>query len=871
MALINLVDVVPGIAWVEIPSAGLRILCGCPADSVKHLMRRGLIRPDKVADVRCETGPNAILLSDILVQNGVFCNLAEFPVLQMLYRQGMLLPNHPNNTGAKPLLIGRRDMVESQMQYIYRGNYGLISEEEMIAAGLAPEEARQQMRLKLRFAFGRIQHSRELLDSHVLEGEGPSELAPGVTLRRLGENRFEFACGGETAEVDLNLPPFESHECPYPLGASQFRRDYFAVLHSGEGDGWDIRRPSMGSVLVYQGRIYLIDAGPNLPYALTALGIGVNEIEGVFHTHSHDDHFAGLTTLIQSDHRIKYYATPLVRAAVTKKWAALLGVEEEEFHDYFQVEDLIPEIWNDVEGLEVRPVPSPHPVETTVFFFRTLAAGGWKSYAHLADIVSMTVLEGMITDDETQPGISRQMFDEVRKSYALPADIKKVDIGGGLIHGDAADFRSDKSGKIILAHTSQKFTDEQKRIGSGASFGTVDVLVKGHRDFVWRAAHNFLRAYFPTVSAAHINALLNGPVQTFNPETILLKEGSVNAHIYLLLTGQVEMLDPDSAFRSTLSAGAMLGEMTGLHGLPQMETYRAVSFVQALEIPCGLYIEFVQRHQLFSEISHLMEGREFLRKTWLCSGVMSTDTLNAIAKSMTVQGFADGEEISLPSRSVGLVMRGGLTRLLGGTPLEHLGLGDFFNEEEAVFEAPAFTHLKADGASLVAIIPARLLTQVPNVRWKLFESFDRRTRMHVNNSPSGKMMLYWQEDYSVNVQKLDKQHRRLFSIASKLLADVESGQGETVVAEALDHLLGYTMHHFTEEEALLARYGYGESDRHCEHHRKLMAQVRDFVEDFQKSKVTSSELLDFLHKWIVAHILLDDRKYGPFLNSKGVY
>ena len=128
MALINVVDVIPGITWVEIPSVGLKLLCGCPADSVKHLMRRGLIRPDTVEGVRCETGPNAILLSDIMVQNGVFCNLAEFPVLQMLYRQGMLLPGHPNNRGSKPLLIGRRDMVEAQMQYIYRGNYGLISE-----------------------------------------------------------------------------------------------------------------------------------------------------------------------------------------------------------------------------------------------------------------------------------------------------------------------------------------------------------------------------------------------------------------------------------------------------------------------------------------------------------------------------------------------------------------------------------------------------------------------------------------------------------------------------------------------------------------------------------------------------------------------
>jgi hemerythrin len=42
----------------------------------------------------------------------------------------------------------------------------------------------------------------------------------------------------------------------------------------------------MGSIVLFQGRVYLIDAGPNIDHALTALGIGVNEIDGIFHTHS---------------------------------------------------------------------------------------------------------------------------------------------------------------------------------------------------------------------------------------------------------------------------------------------------------------------------------------------------------------------------------------------------------------------------------------------------------------------------------------------------------------------------------------------------------------------------------------------------------
>jgi hemerythrin len=57
---------------------------------------------------------------------------------------------------------------------------------------------------------------------------------------------------------------------------------------------------------MYLGKVYLIDAGPNIVHVLRALGIDISEIEGIFHTHAHDDHFAGLPTLMHSDHRLKY-------------------------------------------------------------------------------------------------------------------------------------------------------------------------------------------------------------------------------------------------------------------------------------------------------------------------------------------------------------------------------------------------------------------------------------------------------------------------------------------------------------------------------------------------------------------------------------
>lgn len=722
------VEVAPGIVWLEVPEADVRVLCGCPADSVKHLMRRGLIRPAEVGGVACETGPNAILLSDLMIQNGAFCNLAEFPVMQMFYRQGMLLPGHPNNAGRRPKLIGRRDQVEAQMQYIYRGNYGLVSEDELRAAGVSADLARDMMRLKLRFAFGKIQHPAALLDGVVLDRD-TVEIGGGVSVRRIALNVFEFAYGGACQLVDLNLSPTAAYECPFPLGTYQFRRDYFSVVHSGEGDGWDARRASMGSVIVFQGRIYLVDAGPNIDASLLALGIGVNEIEGIFHTHSHDDHFAGLTTLMQSDRRIKYFAVPPVRAAVAKKLCALLAIAEADFHCYFDVRDLALGEWQDVDGLDVKPVFSPHPVETTVFRFRALGDDGPRTYAHFADVVSLDVLDGMVTEAPEKPGLRRDWYQAIARDYAEAADIKKVDVGGGLIHGRAEDFRNDGSAKIILAHTSKPLSAEQRRIGSGASFGTVDVLISSHRDFLARAAYLHMRPYFPDVANDHLDALLNGPILVFNPETILLKAGQNHASIYLLLTGQVEVLHDDSDFRAVLSAGALLGEFTGLHDLPPKETCRAVSFVSVLEIRCAIYTAFVARHALLAGILNLRERREFLSTTRLLGGVVSTGTLNAIAKAMEKRQFASGEPVAVPSDQVGLIEGGRVRRRIGGADAETLGPGDFFGEEGAIFGKQPIGDLVARDAVTAYVVPATLLAGIPNVRWKLFEGYAHHSRL----------------------------------------------------------------------------------------------------------------------------------------------
>jgi len=865
---IRQVNLTNGLVWIEIPEASLYLLCGCPADSIKHMIKRGLIQDILSREgIKYESGPNAILLSDIMLQNGLFSNMGEFPIMQMLYKQGMILPNHPGNTGRKPLLIGSREQVNNQMQYIYRGNYGLISKEEIMSAGISKKEAEEMLRLKLKFAFGNINHPGKLLDSCIVEDK-KKEITKGVSIERLQPNVFNLKYKKEEVRIDLNLTPSEHYGRPYELNFHNTKREYFTIVHSGEGDGWDTDRPSMSSIIIYQGKVYLIDAGPNIDYTLNCLGIGVNEVHGIFHTHSHDDHFAGLTILMRTDHRIKYFATPLVRKSVTAKLSALLSLEHEDFDHYFDTVDLDFDEWNDIEGLQVKPIFSPHPVETSIFNFRTRWADGYKTYAHLADIISLDVLKSMIVSDKKQPGISKAMFKKVEENYLCKHDVKKIDIGGGLIHGQATDFKKDESDHIILAHTSEELLSEQKEIGSGSPFGTVSCLVSPSHDYLYDYADEFLTTYYPNVARSAIQSLLNCPIIKFNPESILIKNDEVNKYVYLILTGNVDAFRSDEGIQYCLSAGAILGELSGITGIEVTETYRTTSFVNALKIPSSHYGHFITKNNLYHNLESFEDQREFLRKSWLFGESISNPVLNNIAEKM--------ELISIPSGivscedytdSILLLESGEINLTSEGVIMHELSSGDFLGEELAIFNFPqCFTgHALTD--CKVYKIPASFLNKIPVVRFKLHEIYEMKVSSLLS-SKLGNKFFKWIDEYSVNIHEIDQHHRKMFIMCCLSINLIT--KNEKLLKIYLELLYNYTKKQFSSEESVMKMYQYPNKNEHTLKHKNLLVELKEYLYGGSVWK-TRKEGIEFFRSWLVKHNLDTDKEYALFLNSKGVY
>ncbi len=132
-------------------------------------------------------------------------------------------------------------------------------------------------------------------------------------------------------------------------------------------------------------------------------------------------------------------------------------------------------------------------------------------------------------------------------------------------------------------------------------------------------------------------------------------------------------------------------------------------------------------------------------------------------------------------------------------------------------------------------------------------------------------LISWTDDLSVGVGIIDEQHKGLVDLINELNAAMRQRRSDSVLVGVLERLKQYTVKHFATEEEFFDKFGYPDSASHKKAHHELVQKVLDFEAELKsgRAKVTM-EIMRFLKDWLVGHIMGTDKRYGPFLNSKGV-
>ena len=133
-------------------------------------------------------------------------------------------------------------------------------------------------------------------------------------------------------------------------------------------------------------------------------------------------------------------------------------------------------------------------------------------------------------------------------------------------------------------------------------------------------------------------------------------------------------------------------------------------------------------------------------------------------------------------------------------------------------------------------------------------------------------IMEWSPTFSVKVKKFDDQHKKLVELVNQLHDAMKSGEGNTVLGVVLQSLISYTSTHFADEEKMMQANGYPDLAKHKAIHQELVKQVLDLQQKYQAGNaVLTMTVLSFLKDWLVKHIQGEDKRYGQYFNTKGIF
>ena len=170
---------------------------------------------------------------------------------------------------------------------------------------------------------------------------------------------------------------------------------------------------------------------------------------------------------------------------------------------------------------------------------------------------------------------------------------------------------------------------------------------------------------------------------------------------------------------------------------------------------------------------------------------------------------------------------------------------------------------------IVAVILGLLVGPGSPVTWLLIAILVIIPFIH--KKISAQQFVEWKDDYSVGIDSIDHQHKKLLSLINQLQTAVDYSTGDVFEREALDELVDYTKTHFVYEEGLMSDNDYPDFEAHKMQHEKMFAKVTEVLAEYEEDHDSAmANAAEYLRDWLINHINGTDKEYSSYLIAKGV-
>jgi hemerythrin len=126
-----------------------------------------------------------------------------------------------------------------------------------------------------------------------------------------------------------------------------------------------------------------------------------------------------------------------------------------------------------------------------------------------------------------------------------------------------------------------------------------------------------------------------------------------------------------------------------------------------------------------------------------------------------------------------------------------------------------------------------------------------------------KILRAWNQSYSVGVDNLDQDHRKLVDMINKLHEAMTTGQSNAVISPLISSLKEYSLTHFNNEETYMQQINYPNLEDQKKQHDIFVNKIKEFESELLKgNKMLATRVIPFLSNWLFQHIMNEDMKYS---------
>ena len=134
--------------------------------------------------------------------------------------------------------------------------------------------------------------------------------------------------------------------------------------------------------------------------------------------------------------------------------------------------------------------------------------------------------------------------------------------------------------------------------------------------------------------------------------------------------------------------------------------------------------------------------------------------------------------------------------------------------------------------------------------------------------PSAQIRLDWNPVWECGNRIIDTQHKHVMMLANNLIGLAMNLADPKEIEPQLQNLVSEIIHHFSDEERILALINFPDTVPHAERHKNLIIKLKRLRDGYLRGRLKTSVFFVFIvEEVIVGHILVDDVLYFPYIRD----